>query len=129
MNDEEINNYLHTTELSTGQKDQVRGAKDPNDTLSKILQWRFIARAGEQVFLTHRVLRKERIFLSEELRTEFLRLLDIVSGAYVQRKIEHERPNSSTQLPGISKFYEDGPSGVDNLAKMVRERLVRTELS
>jgi hypothetical protein len=125
MNGDERDKYLETTELSPSQKEQVRSSADPTDMLSKNLIWRQIATAGEQIFLAHKAIRRERIFLPEDLRLEFMRMLDIVSGAYTQRKIEHQSPRRSHELQATAKFYEQGPKGVDNLAAMVRTKLIR----
>lgn len=126
MNGDERDKYLETTELSPSQKEQVRSASDRTDMLSKILVWRQIANAGEQIFLAHKAIRKERIFLPEDLRLEIMGMLDIVSGAYIQRKIEHQSPRRNHQLEGTTKFYDRGPKGVDNLATLVRAKLIRT---
>ncbi|WP_315729138.1 hypothetical protein [Bradyrhizobium sp. SZCCHNS2015] len=126
MNGDEREKYLEVTELSSAQKEQVRSAADPTEMLVKILIWRRIANAGEQIFLAHKAVRKERIFLPEDLRLEFMRMLDIVSGAYTQRKIEHQSPQRNLRMEGMTKFYDQGSKGVDNLATMVRTRLIRT---
>lgn len=125
MKNDEKDKYLGTIELSLAQKEQVRSAADPTDMLSKVLIWRQIATAGEQIFLAHKAIRKERIFLPEDLRLEVMRMLDIVSGAYTQRKIEHQSPQRNHQLQATTKFYDQGPKGVDNLATMVRTKLIR----
>lgn len=126
MKNDERDKYLETTELSPSQKEQVRCATNPTDMLSKILVWRQIAAAGEHIYLAHKAIRKERIFLPEDLRLEVMRMLDIVSGAYTQRKIEHQSPQRDHRLEGVTRFYDEGPKGVDNLAAMVRTKLIRT---
>ncbi|MDI2078309.1 hypothetical protein, partial [Bradyrhizobium sp. Mp27] len=83
--------------------------------------------AGPALFLAHKAIRKERIFLQDDLRNEFMEILDLVSKAWVQRLVEHQRSSQQSSLTGISEFYEKGPKGVDKLATMVRSRLLRSD--
>jgi hypothetical protein len=118
--------YLEGSELSAQQRKQVLEASDSTDMYAKVVVWRMIATAREEIFLAHQTIRKERIFLQEDLRNEFMEMLELVGKACVQRQMEHQRPNALSDLKAISEFYDKGPTGVDNLAAMVRGRLLRT---
>ena len=125
--EEERQVYLNSTDFSPLQKQQVLEASNPTDMYAKIFLWRKIADAREAIFLAHKAIRKERIFLQEDLRNEFMEMLDLVGKACIQRQVEHQRPSHQSSLTGISEFYEKGPKGVDKLAAMVRNRLLRSD--
>lgn len=126
---EERQAYLNSTDFSLMQKQQVLEASNPTDMYAKVSAWRMIAKAREAISLAHKVIRKERIFLQDDLRNEFMEMLDLVSKGCIQRQIEHQRPNHQSSLTGISEFYDKGPKGVDKLAAMVRNRLLRSDNS
>lgn len=124
--EEERTAYLDGSEFSPLQKKQVLEASNPTDMYAKVSVWRKIADAREKIFLAHRTIRKERIFLQEDLRNELMELLDLVGKACVQKQMD-QRLKHSSDLKAISEFYDKGPKGVDKLAAMVRGRLLRTD--
>jgi hypothetical protein len=86
---QELDAFLSTTGFSSEQNDQIAQAADHNDMYSKIVTWRSIADAGQRNFNANLLLRKQRIFMPDSMRSEFQSLIDLLNQTQVERKRIH----------------------------------------
>jgi hypothetical protein len=131
LSPQELEGFLSTTGFSKEQIDQIRGAADHNDMYVKIMTWRSIANAGQKNFEAELLLRKQRIFMPESIRTEFQSVLDLLRGAQVERKLQFQHPHIPRSEWGgnVMKFFKDGDPALHALANVVNKRLFRHEPS
>jgi hypothetical protein len=129
LSPEELDGFLTTTGFSKEQCDQIRDAADHNDMYVKIVSWRFIAAAAVKIFDARLLLRKQRIFMPEDLRAQFKGLIDLFSGAQVERQLQVQHPNIPRNQWGnaVSRFHQEGERSVEALAVSVNQRLFRHE--
>ncbi|WP_144030655.1 hypothetical protein [Bradyrhizobium japonicum] len=126
---EELDGFLTTSGFSREQADQVRQAADHNDMYVKVLMWRSIANAGQKNFDAELLLRKQRIFMPEEIRKQFSALHDLLRGAQVERRLQLQHPHIPRAEWGgaVLKFAKEGEASLERLAQSVNQRLSRQE--
>lgn len=127
---EELNGFLSTTGFSKEQCDQIRDARDHNDMYVKIVTWRSIAGAATAIFDVRLLLRKQRIFMTDELRGQFQALIDLFNAAQIERQLQFQHPQIPRNEWGnnVARFYEAADRDVDALAASVNRRLFRHEV-
>lgn len=129
LSSEDLDGFLSTTGFSNEQSDQIRKAKDHNDMYVKIVTWRSIARAAQANFDVNLLLRKQRIFMPDALRSEFQSFIDLLLAAQVERQLQFQHPQIPRKDWGdaISRFFESGDRSLEKLAGNVNRRLFRDE--
>jgi hypothetical protein len=129
LSSEELDGILSTTGFSRQQCDQIRKAKDHNDMYVKITTWRNIAHAAQANFDVSLLLRKQRIFMPDALRSEFQLLIDLLIAAQVERELQFQHPHIPRRDWGnaVKTFFESGDRTLQELAGNVNRRLFRNE--
>jgi hypothetical protein len=126
---QDLEGFLSTTGFSKEQIDQIRDATDHNDMYVKIVTWRSIANAAQKNFEAELLLRKQRIFMPDAVRTEFQSVLDLLRAAQVERKLQFQHPNIPRNEWGgnVMRFFKEGDPALAALAVLVNQRLFRHE--
>jgi hypothetical protein len=129
MQNDELLAFLETTDFSGGEKKIFMEATDRTKAYSDIVNWRAIARAGQEIFDARLLLRKQRIFMPHEIRKQFADALDILSAAQVERRlrVEHRHIPSSDWGDGVQKFIKQADRMFEELADAANARLFRDE--
>ena len=67
--------------------------------------------------------------MPDAVRAQFQSLIDLLSGAQVQRKLQFQHQHIPPNAWGgqIDKFLEDGDAALEALARIVNQRLFRHE--
>jgi hypothetical protein len=131
LNAADLDGFLSITQFSKGQCDQIRQAADHNDMYVKIMTWRSIAHAAQAIFDVRLLLRKQRVFMPDALRSGFQSLIDLLSAAQVERELQFQNPQIPRNEWGdsISTFSKNGNRDLEELAGFVNRRLFRDESS
>ena len=93
----------------------------------KIIIWRSIAHAAQVNFDVNLLLRKQRVFMPDALRSEFQSLIDLLIAAQVERELQFQHPRIPRKDWGdsVSRFFESGDRTLQELAGNVNRRLFR----
>ena len=124
MRDEEVTEYLESTDLSEAQRKQVLAASDRNQMYGKVVQLRLIWKAGTAIFDARSVLRKQGIFIPKELENEFEKALQMFSEAQIQRHMKFDYGRADAKTDKVQTFFKDGQPIVDQIKAKVRTRIL-----
>lgn len=124
MTNEQLDDYLSTTELSDPQKKQVKEAPKKTDMYMKVLRLRGINIAGTAIYETHQVLANKGIFIPDDLEKEFEAALDFCSRAWAVEKTNFSYGNSPESGKVILEFMEKEKAMRLALKNLVRARIL-----
>jgi hypothetical protein len=127
MTDDEVRQYIKTTEFSEAQQEQMLGASDRNRMYSKITELRLIGKAGEAIFDARSVLRKQGIFIPKELEDEFENALKLFSEVQVHRSIQFQYGPTRDVVDKQGEFAKDEPPTFEKIKEKVRARILLSE--
>jgi len=123
MDEEEVIEFLNTTQFSEPQKHLVLDASDKERSFSHITGRRYINAALNEVSLMNALLHKQGIFVPTELCAAFESFKALCVGAIAQRRTEHG-DQFRTGLTHDLEFLEQGMPVLELLKVAVRRRLL-----
>ena len=124
MPQEEVDEFLDTTEFSEPQKRLVLRAKDKERSFSHITGRRHINAALNQLYGMNGMLHKQGIFVTTDLCMIFESFKEMCVKAIAQRRTEHG-DNFRTGLRHDIEFLTHGTKDLEALKATVRKRLLR----
>jgi len=127
MGEVDLTDYLETTELSGPQKKQLMQASDKNNMYAKIARHRLISQAGAAIYDARSILRKQGIFIPENLENSFEKALDILSKAQAHELVEANHGYFEDKQETIGKLFSDGPKIFSDLKTDVRKQIFLIE--
>lgn len=123
---EEVVTFLNATELSERQKSGVLDASDKNRSFAKMMSYRAAGIAGQEIFEARLLLRKNGIFITEELKKIYEAALDLCSEAQVHKDMENMHGSQMVRdLKGDRIFLAEGSTTFDSVLAETRSRLLR----
>jgi hypothetical protein len=123
MPDDEVSEFLNTTEFSAEQKKAVLAAKDKERSFSHITARRYINAAQVKYYEMNLSLHKLGIFIPRELKLQFDEFGKMCASAIAQRYTEHGNA-FRTGLNFESDFLSNGEKRLEALKDAVRNRLM-----
>lgn len=123
LSDEDVTNFLNSTELSDAQKAEVMKAADKNKAYSEFVNRNYIAEARVAIFDAHSTLRKEAIFIPDNIQNIFTQALDPLSKAQVQRSMEPYY-GAHRNLVGVDFLITNSDKIFYDLLSPVRRRML-----
>jgi hypothetical protein len=123
MSDDEIKEFLDTTDFSKDQKAAVLTSQDRGRSFSHITTRRYINEALVQFYEMNRSLHKLGIFIPRDLKQQFEAAGKMCSSVIAQRRTEHGE-NLRTGLKFDSEFLAHGEAALEGLKDAVRARLL-----
>ena len=127
MVDDRIAEFLISDDFDASTVRDILAAKDREQSFSRAYTWRQINQAGKDNFACIQELRRQRVFISDDIRRQFSSALEICTGAQAQRQVDHAVPHAGRSGMFIDRFLADGDRAVDALATAVKKRLFRDE--
>jgi hypothetical protein len=127
MADDRIVEFLTSNEFDTTVVRDILASKDREQSFSRAHTWRQINQARKDNFVCIQELRRQRVFIPDDIRRQFSSALEICTGAQAQRQVDHAMPHAGRSGMFIDKFLADGDAIVDGLATAVNKRLFRGE--
>jgi hypothetical protein len=124
MPEEEVVEFLNTTEFSEQQKRLVSSAEDKERSFSHIVGRRYINAALNQVYGMNDSLLKQGIFVTNDLYVSFESFKDMCIKAIAQRRTEHGE-SFRTGLHADVEFLTHGKKDLEAMKATVRKRLLR----
>ena len=129
MSDDKIKEFLESTDLDAGTIRDILASNDRERSFSRAHTWRQINRAAKDNFACIQELRRQRIFISDDIRKQFDSALKIITGAQAQRQVDHSYSRTSGGAGNfVDRFLSEGEAAVDALATAVNRRLFRDEI-
>ncbi len=116
--------FISTCELSEWQKAEVREAEDKNKRYQKYIVWHYLGKAEDKIRDTHICLRKNGIFLSDDIRAKFAEIDDLIWKVFRDHRmnVEHELERPERKL--IDQFLrDDGDKLMKELEQLVHDRI------
>lgn len=98
-------------------------ATNKNDMYSKILDLRQINTAGAAIFEVRLLLRRKGVFLQSNMVDAFIRAMEIIGRAQIERLVQFQHPKGGVGFEASSYFLKEGEGIVDKLGSSVRARL------
>ncbi len=128
MTDDQITDFLIQSEFDAASVQNILASSDREQSFSRAFTWRQIVKARKDNVAFIQELRRQRVFISNDIRQQFNSAVDICSGAQAQRQIDHARGTSGGNSGTfVDRFLSEGDSTVDALATAVNQRLFRDE--
>jgi hypothetical protein len=121
--DEELANYLETTEFSKMQKEQVKKATDKIRSAATIQNFRYVNAAQTQFYEMNLLLHKLGIFVPIDIRNQFRSPIQVCGSAMAQRYAE--LGGRRIQMEADLEFLRDGDKHLHTLKTIVGARLLR----
>jgi hypothetical protein len=121
---EEVTTFLLSTDLSEEQKRDVEKAENKNDVYARTVELNTINEAGRDIYDLRQLVRKNSIYMPEELTTEFKNVIELLSGAQVERSMALRHPAADRYEHG-QKLLEQAEPIFAKLSAAVRARIFR----
>jgi hypothetical protein len=121
---EDVTTFLLSTKLSEEQKRDVENAKNKNDVYARTVELNTINEAGHDIYDLRQLVRKNSIYMSEELMSEFKEVIDLLSSAHVERSVALRHPTADRYQHG-QKLLEQAEPIFAKLGAAVRARIFR----
>jgi hypothetical protein len=124
LSDEDVIHFLDSTTLSDEQKNEVTKASDKNKTFSDFVNRNYIAEAGKAIFDARSMVRKQAIFMPDDIQRSFDQTLDTLSKAQVQRSMEPFY-GAHSKLGAVDFLLINSDKIFRDLLTAVRHRMLR----
>jgi len=129
MSDEELGSFVSSSDLNERERKALLDATDRGKEYAKILNWRWVAEAGSDVYQARLSLREQRIFMPADLTKEFSEVIEQMSGAQVQRRLSLQNPHIREYDFGkaTTDWITDCVPIFERMASQANRRLFREE--
>jgi hypothetical protein len=124
LDSDELSTFLDSTELSEGQKKQVVEAANRNSIYCRVVTFRYLNRAQADIFDARLLLRKNGIFVPDDLSRQFKSALELLSAAQVEKYMELRHAGRHDGKETL-RFLDSGERIFGELLAAVRTRLLR----
>jgi hypothetical protein len=122
--DDEFDEWAENIRLPADIAASVKTSKDRNRAYGRYLQWKAISEALRLHYDARQCVRKQGIFIPQELETQFLCNLDLISQTLAGRRAEFDNRATETTAKWTSQFLENGPASYEALKNAARERMM-----
>jgi hypothetical protein len=123
---DEIDTFLSATDFNEDQKREFRSSSDKNKLYTRILAWKNIAKAHNQIFEVRIALKKRGIFVPEDLRHIYEEAIEFCSKAEVHEFVRFRNPDSGLGHDTPLKFFEGKGAMFKRVMDATSARLLRT---
>jgi hypothetical protein len=93
MSEDEVKSFASSSGLSEREQKSLLSATDREKEYTTILKWTMVLDAGNDIYQARLTLREQRIFMPESLTKEFSDVIEMMSGAQVERRLSLENPH------------------------------------
>lgn len=122
--DEEVENFLASSDLSESQRRRVYASPDRNHALLRFLKINQILHARNEIFDARSILRKQGVFIPVDLQVQYEKALDILAGAQTQKYMEFNSGRDYPELKYVDRLIKDGQEIFNGLQASTRARML-----
>jgi hypothetical protein len=123
MNDAQLSEVLKGTDLPAWKQDEIKTAPDKTLAFQSELQWKRKNVAKDEYYKFNDYLRKNGIFIREEMKSKFAALGDLIHMALVEHELNLENPHHPQSREHAIRLSKEGESTRSELEKSVQARL------
>jgi len=129
MTEEEVKSFASSSGLSERDQKALLSATDQEKEYLTIEKWRMVREAELDIYKARLTLREQRIFMPEEITNEFSEVIERMSGAQVEKRLNLENPHIPSNEFGKAStdWLNDCMTVFERLAKAANARLFRQE--
>ncbi|GCD57349.1 hypothetical protein NBRC3222_2686 [Acetobacter pasteurianus NBRC 3222] len=98
-------------------------SSDKDGEFSRCLRYKNIFDTNKKIGKAKDILNKNGIFFSEDLYNEFLRLINIIHGAWAEQRSIFNSPNFRFETPNTQNLVRNGEKLIDTIRKILRTNL------
>lgn len=127
MMDEEVDEWLETSEISKPSKRYVKTSTQKNKALSEVERGRDINECSARLWDARTTVRRQSVFIPEDIENQFENALDALSKVWAEQHTLHAYPGAGA-LPTEATMQFVGGQGETirfKLRDVVRKRLLR----
>jgi hypothetical protein len=124
LTQDEVTSFLNSTEFSEAQKTQIAAASDKNEIYSRVVNLRQLNRAGSEIYDCRLLLRKNGIFVPQDIISLLENAIQVLHAAQVERYIAFR--HDTFRAYNDSQFLlANGEKIIKDLGVAVRARLLK----
>jgi hypothetical protein len=123
MNLEHLSEFIEKSVLENWQKEQIKKEPKKTDYYMNAINWHKAVEAGNTYREFYTYLRKNGIFVREEIRSKFEALADMTHGALVEYEIGLQHQNDFRLWDARRKFAKESDGLLKSLEAAVQARL------
>ncbi|BAU38278.1 hypothetical protein APT_01196 [Acetobacter pasteurianus NBRC 101655] len=101
----------------------IINSSDKDGEFSRCLRYKNILDTNKKIGKAKDILNKNGIFFSEDLYNEFLRLINIMHGAWAEQHSIFNSPNFRFEIPNTQNLVRNGEKLIDTIRKILRTNL------
>ncbi|MBS0530666.1 MAG: hypothetical protein JSS22_14960, partial [Proteobacteria bacterium] len=113
--------------FSPDQTKRLKESTDKHKTYVRMMTWKMIAKAGNDIQATRLLLRKQRIFMPKVIRDEFESGLESMTRAFVGKKLAFQDPRNFRE-EAVMDYLETHVTMFEKVADAANSRLFREEV-
>lgn len=126
MQEKQLANFLAQSELEDWQKDEVLEASDKTKKYGELIYWHKLSRVTQAHRLADIALSRGGIFVHDNIREKLQAVLDLVRGALIEDRMNHEDPPSryNERLHSdIDRIRSEGKKWMEEAEALIKARL------
>jgi hypothetical protein len=123
MNNAQLSEVLEGTDLPVWKQDEVKAAPDKTSAFRSELQWKRKNVAKDEYYKFNDYLRKNGIFIHEEMKSKFAALNGLIHMALIEHELNLENPHHPQSREHSIRLSKEGESALSELEKLVQGRL------
>jgi hypothetical protein len=114
---------LSKSDLPSWKQDEIRAASDKTSAYTSELKWQRKNVARKEYFEFHDYLRKNGVFIREEMKSKFTELSQLIYMALIEHEMNLENPHDKTLREHSLKLMKEGEDIRKVLEALVQGRL------
>lgn len=127
MSDDEINHVLKNCDLQEFQKEELRKTKDKTEYYKEKIFWANLNKSRNVYSEFHKYLTRNRIFLSQDLRENFMKVDGILWESLIKREVGEEAKDNKMIIEAYRDIRDQVNPIVLEIERQVQERLKYSE--
>ena len=123
MSDEEINHVLENCDLQDFQKEELKNKKDKTGYYKEKIFWANLNKSRNIYSEFHKYITRNRIFLSSDLRENFMKVDGILWESLIKREVGEEAKDNKMIIEAYRDIREQVQPIILEIEQQVQERL------
>ncbi len=123
LTEPQLAEVLMGTDLPSWKQDEIKAASDKTSAYQSELQWKRKNVARDEYYKFHDYLRKNGIFIRQEMKSKFAELSELIHMALIEHEMNLENPHHQTSREHTFKLMKEGEAIRKGLEVLVQNRL------
>ncbi len=123
LTEPQLAEFLTGADLPSWKQDEIKAASDKTSAYQSELQWKQKNTARDEYYKFHDYLRKNGIFIRQEMKSKFAELSELIHMAFIEHEINLENPHHQTSREHALRLTKEGEAIRKGLEVLVQNRL------